>query len=133
MKLIISSRFYWPHMRNYIENWVKCCLPCTMAKRGPRRQQAPIQQELDGDLFDHVAFDVIGLLPTTVNGNRFILMMIDYFSKWAELYALPNHKADIVADGIVNRWIAHHVIQLGYIVTMHLNSEDMSFHNLRRC
>ncbi len=47
-----------------------------------------------------------------VNGNRFILTMIDYFSKWAEAYALPNHKAENVADCIVNRWIAHHRIPI---------------------
>ncbi len=59
-----------------------------------------------------MAFDVIGTLPTMVNGNRYILMMIDYFSKWAEAYALPNHKAETVADCIVNRWIAHHGIPI---------------------
>ncbi len=49
-----------------------------------------------------MAFDVIGPLPTMVNGIRFILTMIDYFSKWAEAYALPNHKAETVADSIIN-------------------------------
>ncbi len=61
-------------------------------------------------LFDRVLFDVIGPLPTTFQGNRFILTMIDYFSKWAEAYALPNPKAETVVDCIVNRWIAHHGI-----------------------
>ncbi len=56
---------------------------------------------------------MIGPLPTMVNGNRFILTMIDYFSKWAEAYALPNHEAKTVADCIVNRWIAHHGIPIG--------------------
>ncbi len=41
--------------------------------------------------------------------------MIDYFSKWAEAYALPNHKAETVADRIVNRWIAHH----GILIRIH--------------
>ncbi len=36
MKLTLSSRFYWPRMRNDIKNWVKCCRTCAMAKRGPR-------------------------------------------------------------------------------------------------
>ncbi len=81
-----------------------------MAKRGPRRQRAPLQQEISGSPFDRVAFDVIGPLPTKANGNRFILTVIDYFSKWAEVYALLNHKAETVADCIVKRWIAHHGI-----------------------
>ncbi len=38
--------------------------------------------------------------------------MIDYFSKWAEAYALPNHKVKIVADSIINRWITHHGIPI---------------------
>ncbi len=99
-------------MRNDIENWVKCCWPCALAKRGPRRQRAPLQQELNEVLFDLVAFDVIAPLPTTVNGNRFILTMTDYFSKWAEAYALPNHKVETVADCIINQWIAHHGIPI---------------------
>ncbi len=115
MKLTICSRFYWPCMRKDVKNWVTCCQPCAMAKRGPRRQRAPLQQELNGALFGHVVFDVIGPLPINVNGNRFILTMIDYFSKWAEAYALPNLKAETVADCIVKRWIAHH----GILIRIH--------------
>ncbi len=47
-----------------------------------------------------------------VTSNKFILTMIDYFSKWVEAYALPNHKAETDADCIVNRWIAHHGIPI---------------------
>ncbi len=36
MKLTVCSGFYMPRMRNDIENWVKCCWSCTMAKRGQR-------------------------------------------------------------------------------------------------
>ncbi len=61
-------------------------------------------------MFDCVTFDVIVPLPITANDNRFILMMINYFSKWAEAYALSNYKAETVADYIVKRWIAHHGI-----------------------
>ncbi len=75
-----------------------------------------------------MAFDVIGPLPTMENDNRFILMMIDYYSKRAEAYALPNHKAETVANCIVTRWIAHHGIPMrlhrdnapkfrGYVIT----------------
>ncbi len=65
-----------------------------------------------GAPFDHVVFDVIGPLLITGKGNRFILTMIDYFSKWAVVYALPNHRAETVAECIVNHWIAHHGIPI---------------------
>ncbi len=66
-----------------------------------------------------MAFDVIDPLPTTVNGNRFILTIIDYFSKWTEAYALPNHKAENVAACIVNHWIAHH----GILIRIHCEND----------
>ncbi len=69
MKLMVGTRLYWPCMRHDIENWVNCCRSCTMAKRGPRQPQHPLQQELRGALFDHVSFDVIGPLPITENGS----------------------------------------------------------------
>ncbi len=37
-------------------------------------------------------------------------MMIYYFSKCADAYALPNHKAETVADCIFKWWIARHGI-----------------------
>ncbi len=56
--------------------------------------------------FDRVWFDVIGRLPIMEVGNMFILIVIDYYSKWAEAYALRNHRAETVADCIVSHWIA---------------------------
>ncbi len=64
IKLTVCSWFYWTRMRKDIENWVTCCRPCAMAKRGPRQQRAPLQQEINGAPFDYVEFDLIGLLPT---------------------------------------------------------------------
>ncbi len=55
---------------------------------------------------------MIGQLPITENGNRFILTVIDYYSKWAEVYTLPNHKVETVGACIVRNWIAQHDIPL---------------------
>ncbi len=51
---------------------------------------------------------------------------VDYYSKWAEAYALPNHKAETVANCIVTKWIVHHGISL----RIHSDNapEDMSLH-----
>jgi len=39
---------------------------------------------------ERVAIDVLGPLPETNQGNKYILIAMDYFSKWPEAYALPN-------------------------------------------
>jgi len=106
MKASLGSRYYWPRMREDIESWVKCCRACAMAKRGKGRGKAPLIQELSGAPFQRVAFDVIGPLPRTKSGKRFILVMVDYYTKWAEAYDLENHTAITVAHTIATRWIS---------------------------
>jgi hypothetical protein len=36
------------------------------------------------DFFYRVVFDTIGPLPETTNGNKYVLVAIDHYSKWFE-------------------------------------------------
>ena len=44
--------------------------------------------------------DLIGPLPVTSQGNKYIITLTDYFSKWAEAAALPSKHAVGVAKFI---------------------------------
>lgn len=50
---------------------------------------------------EHVTIDVLGTLPETESRNKYILIAMDYFSKWPEAYALPNQEAVTVAYVLV--------------------------------
>jgi hypothetical protein len=41
-------------------------------------------------MFYHWSCDLAGELPYTSKGNVYIMVMIEHFSKWVELVALPN-------------------------------------------
>jgi len=41
-------------------------------------------------MFYRWSFDLIKKLPQTSKGNVYIMIMIEHFSKWVELVALPN-------------------------------------------
>jgi hypothetical protein len=49
-----------------------------------------------------VAVDILGPLPETPTGNRYILVAMDYFTKWAKAYAIPNQEATTIANKLVN-------------------------------
>jgi len=40
--------------------------------------------------FYHWSCDLVGELPQTSKGNVYIMIMIEHFSKWVELVALPD-------------------------------------------
>ena len=100
----LRQRFYWVGMRADVQGWCRACDTCC-AKKGPaRKTRAPLQLHHVGAPMERVAVDIAGPLPLTSRGNRFILVVMDYFTKWPEAYALPNHGAEMVADVLVGQF-----------------------------
>ena len=44
-------------------------------------------------------------LPTTKMGNKYLLVAMDYFTKWPEAYPLPNQEASTVANVLVHEFV----------------------------
>ena len=40
-----------------------------------------------------IRIDLIGPLPTTTNGNKYVIVVTDYFSKWPEACVSPNKRS----------------------------------------
>lgn len=58
--------------------------------------------------FERVAVDIVRPLPTTTQGNRYMLVIMDYFSKWPEVHAIPNQEATTVAQAMVECWVSRY-------------------------
>ena len=67
-----------------------------------------MRHEPTGSAFDKIALDICELQTVTPSGNRYILVVSDYFTHWAEAYALPDHKAETVCKKLVTEWIMRH-------------------------
>lgn len=68
-----------------------------------------------GYTIERIATDILGELPQTANGNKYILVVADYFTKWTEAFALLNIEAKTVAAKVVEEFIA----RLGVPEVMH--------------
>ena len=49
--------------------------------------------------------DILGPVPLSARGNRYVLVLADYFTCWVEAFALPDQKAETVARSIVGDFI----------------------------
>ncbi|CAC5392160.1 unnamed protein product [Mytilus coruscus] len=97
----VKRRFFWPGMTTDVSRWCKTCNECAQAKAGPGLGRYPLQQSVVGDPFDRIALDILGPCPISGNGNEYLIVITDYFSKWTESFSVPNHTALTVADKLV--------------------------------
>jgi hypothetical protein len=57
-----------------------------------------------GAPFERIAIDVVGPFPKSSQGNRYLLVAMDYFTKWLEAYAIPNQEASTIAKALVTNF-----------------------------
>ncbi|PIK54137.1 hypothetical protein BSL78_08978 [Apostichopus japonicus] len=96
---------YWRGMKEDIRNHCITCEKCGSRKKPNRKERAPMQRYQVGMPSERIAIDIAGPFPVTHRGNRFIMVVGDYFSKWTEAYALPNHTAEVVSETLVEEFI----------------------------
>ena len=98
---MIKRRFYWPSISDTVQRWCASCDMCAKCKPGPGIGKSPLRQIKVSRRFQVVALDIFGPLPISDNSMEYIVVIADYFTKFTEAFALPNHTALTVADKLV--------------------------------
>ncbi|GFV45329.1 retrovirus-related Pol polyprotein from transposon 412 [Trichonephila clavipes] len=108
----VRERFYWNNVWSDVEKCCRICDPCD-ARKGPRkRTRGRLQLYNVGAPFERIAFDILGPLSRSSNGNINILVAMDYFTKWPEAYRIPDQEASTVAEVLVQHWISRFGVPL---------------------
>ena len=88
----LKVRYFWPNMYSQTLDWVKTCEDCNLRKRhygGKKASLIPLEVSLP---FERVSLDLVGKLPTTKEGNKWLLTIIDHRTRWP--IAIPLKSAD---------------------------------------
>ena len=59
-----------------------------------------------------MGLDILGPLPESSLGNKYILVVSDYFTKWIEAYPMPNQETVTIANVLVNEFISRFGVPL---------------------
>ena len=97
----LLHQFYWYKIREDADLWVQRCDKCAMVKKPPKTPQAPMGEMLVGAPLDRIGTDILGTLPLTPRGNRYISGVTDYFTKWVEIFTIPDFTAATCAHVLV--------------------------------
>ncbi|KAL7400389.1 hypothetical protein ABVT39_011241 [Epinephelus coioides] len=90
-----------------VELYVHQCESC-IAQKGPtQRSHAPLQQYQMGAPIEPMGVDILGPFPMTDQESRYVLVAMDYFTKWPEAYAAPDQSATTTAEHLVKEMFCH--------------------------
>lgn len=105
----ITARFYWPNQLNDISNYVKRCVSCQQKKDPKHINRAELTPLRPTRPLELITTDIMGPLPITKKRNRYILVVVDHFTKYVEIFALKTLEASEVADKLVEFICRHSV------------------------
>ena len=94
----LKQRFYWIGCQQAVANWTTNCTQRIAAKGPVKRSRCQLQHYNSGAPFERIAMDVAGPFPVSNAGNRYVLVVMGYFSKWPEVYAIPNQEASKIIN-----------------------------------
>ena len=96
----------WHGMKQTVKNYVESCPECNKNKKPNVKSKSSLGQYHAGAPMQRVHMDILGPLPVTKMGNKYILMIIDQFTKWVECHPLPDQNAEtVVKKKLVNEFL----------------------------
>ena len=75
----IQQRFYWVGQRKDIRDWCEKCWECATRKPLKQKRRASLESVKAAYPFQVIAMDIMGPLPCSNLGNKYVLVVEDYF------------------------------------------------------
>ena len=99
----VLSEFYWPKVQSDISKYCRSCDLCQKTFAKGKVTKVPIGSlPLIDTPFERVAVDLVGPIhPPSDKGNRFILTMVDFATRYPEAVALKRIDTETVAEALV--------------------------------
>lgn len=105
---LISRKYYWPNMIRDIETYVSRCTSCATRKRSNISKAPMAIFESAQSVFEVCSMDIVGPLPLSRGGNKYLLTFIDHLSRYAEAIPIPDQSAATIANAFVRNVVLRH-------------------------
>ncbi|GKB49253.1 reverse transcriptase domain-containing protein [Tanacetum coccineum] len=94
-KKVLDLGFYWPTIIKEAHTLVRLCEACQKTGNISKRDETPLNNIQVCEILDIWGIEFMGLFSKS-NKFEYILVAVDYISKWAEAQALPTNDAQVV-------------------------------------
>ena len=98
----IHQRFFWPGVRRDVTAYCRSCETCQLTSKYKTKLRAPmISLPVVGQPFEKIAMDIVGPLERSKNGNKYVLVICDYATRYPEAIPLRSIEAKKIANELV--------------------------------
>lgn len=105
----LKQNFYWPGMRRFAKQYVAGCLQCQRHKRPGSPSPGPLHPVTPPTSpFEQVGIDLLGPLPKSSTGHRWIIVCVDYLTRYVETASLVAATAEDVSAFLLHSVILRH-------------------------
>jgi cleavage and polyadenylation specificity factor subunit 1 len=127
---LIKDRFVWPHIDADIKRWCRECNACQRSKVLQHNKPSPQQFIEPLNRFQCVHMDIVGPLPTTVNGFTHLVTFVDRSTRWIEATPVNSITAISIANAFFGTWVARFGVPLQLVTDRGPQFESALFRQL---
>ena len=96
-------------MQKYVTQLLQSCHSCLQYKYSNQLSNSPLQMHIVQELWHTIEIDIMGLFPVTQRQKQYLLVVVvDYFTRWAELFPLRTTTfsgiVNLLVSQIICRW-----------------------------
>ena len=102
---MLRQRYYWPSMSGDAYSTVRMCPDCAKARIKLRKHNSELKTFPPSGPLEYIAIDILGELPRTPRGHRYLLVMRDRYSKLTRTVPLRKITAETVAQAFITNWV----------------------------
>ena len=104
---LISRRYAWPGLKADVKQWCSSCILCQQSKI-QRHTISPLQPlSSPTQKFQHIHVDIVGPLPISCD-HKYLLTIVDRFSRWFEAIPLKDIAAKSCADAFILNFVSRY-------------------------
>ncbi|GKE76586.1 reverse transcriptase domain-containing protein, partial [Tanacetum coccineum] len=108
-----DADFFWLTIYRDAHTMIKSCDTCQRQGKSLRRDEMPQNAIQVYEIFDVWGIDFMGPFPSS-HGNKYILVAVDYLSKWVEAKALPTIDGRVVFAKVISKYGVTHRLATAY-------------------
>ncbi|UYV71437.1 hypothetical protein LAZ67_8003186, partial [Cordylochernes scorpioides] len=136
----IKSKYFWPSMLKDVSEFVKTCHLCQSRKGSNQLPSGLLQPIPPANFpFERIGIDFVGPLPSTKNRKKWIIVLTDYYTRYAETRAVSEATVKEVSKFLVEDIFLRHgapqylISDRGSQFTSNLMKEVMKTCKIKHC